>query len=338
MVHITLAFFTILWESTNTCHTSMLFVVGNICVTYVINGCRMNLCSVRKVRIGCFYENCAGDKLGKVHGMMEELQSLHGHEADFVDLRAYCQTQSCVRDDTLDSSSAAMEVEENFCKMIDVVLVLGGDGTMLQAMHRFIHANIPFYGINIGSIGFLLNAYDPSKLLRSVVDAVEIVIHPLEVSTIDVCGTRHMVLAVNEVSLLRNSAQSAHVRVAIDGSVRLDKLVADGVLLSTPAGSTAYNYAAGGMIVPLETRVLLITPISPFRPRRWRGAVVPDSSVVQFVNLMTDKRPINVAADSVEMRDAVSATAVMRHDIEIRLLFDKENCIQERVMKEQFAE
>eukprot|EP00825_Cyclidium_porcatum_P028007 TRINITY_DN30392_c0_g1_i1.p2 TRINITY_DN30392_c0_g1~~TRINITY_DN30392_c0_g1_i1.p2 ORF type:complete len:221 (-),score=13.22 TRINITY_DN30392_c0_g1_i1:143-805(-) len=161
---------------------------------------------------------------------------------------------------------------------------------------------------------------------------------PLEVSTIDVCGTRHMVLAVNEVSLLRNSAQSAHVRVAIDGSVRLDKLVADGVLLSTPAGSTAYNYAAGGMIVPLETRVLLITPISPFRPRRWRGAVVPDSSVVQFVNLMTDKRPINVAADSVEMRDAVSATAVMRHDIEIRLLFDKENCIQERVMKEQSAE
>jgi len=221
-------------------------------------------------------------------------------------------------------------------KNYQCIITIGGDGLMLKVLHQLVDNPIDIYGINLGSIGFLLNDYSDSDILTSIANANRAILHPLEMRVTDSQGMQHTALAINEVSIMRQTCQTAKLQIKIDGKIRLDHLTADGVLLSTPAGSTAYNSAVGGPIVPLNADVLLLTPISVFRPRRWSGAVLASNSVVEFTNLAPTKRPINAVADSVEIQNVVHTHVIERKDICMTILFDKHNSLQERILKEQF--
>jgi NAD+ kinase len=218
----------------------------------------------------------------------------------------------------------------------DVIVALGGDGFMLQTLHDYLDRHVPIFGMHRGSLGFLMNAYTPDGLLERVIAADAVRLHPLSMTATRANGEIRHALAINEVALLRQSPQMAKLGIAVDGVERLPELMCDGVLIATPAGSTAYNLSAHGPILPLGSGVLALTPISPYRPRRWRGAILRHDSVVRFQTHETEKRPISVAADSVEVRDVLSVEVRENRELALTLLFDPDHNLQERVLKEQF--
>jgi NAD+ kinase len=213
---------------------------------------------------------------------------------------------------------------------------LGGDGFMLESLHRFVGSGKPIFGMHRGSVGFLMNSYRPDGLYERLAAAQPVELHPLEMTAHRAGGSAHQAIAFNEVSLLRETRQAAKLRVSVDNIVRLDELMADGVLLSTPVGSTAYNLSAHGPIIPLGAGVLALTPISAFRPRRWRGALLPHGARVKIDALESDKRPVSAVADFTEVRDVVAVEIHENRDIAMTVLFDHEANLEERVLKEQF--
>lgn len=218
----------------------------------------------------------------------------------------------------------------------DVIVALGGDGLMLQTLHRFMRRDLPIYGMNRGSIGFLMNEYRPDKLLERL-EAAEITrIHPLRMTARTADGQVHEAIAINEVSLLRQTYQAAKICISIDGKQRMEELICDGVLLATPAGSTAYNLSAQGPIIPIDAALLALTPISPFRPRRWRGALLPHRAKVKFDILEADKRPVSAVADHTEFRSVVSVHVEEDRDIVLKMMFDDGHSLDERILTEQF--
>ena len=218
----------------------------------------------------------------------------------------------------------------------DVIVALGGDGFMLQTLHRHMTRKVPIYGMNQGSVGFLMNVYAEEGLPARLASAETAILHPLRMSALRESGTEQEALAINEVSLLRQTRQTAKIRVLIDGRVRIDEVICDGILVSTPAGSTAYNFSAHGPILPLTAGVLALTPISAFRPRRWRGALLPRSATVKFESLDSYKRPVSATADAAEVRDVIEVSVVEAQDINLQLLFDADQGLDERNLREQF--
>ncbi len=218
----------------------------------------------------------------------------------------------------------------------DVVVSLGGDGHMLQTLHRFMASGVPIYGMNRGTIGFLMNDYS-DKLLGERLNAAELTrIHPLRMRTTTSAGHTQTALAFNEVSLLRQEHQAAKIRIDIDGSTRLAELVCDGILLSTPVGSTAYNLSAHGPILPIGSSLLALTPISAFRPRRWRGAILPHKAKVTLEILENAKRPVAAVADHIEVRNVQRVEIAEEKKKSVQLLFDPGHSLAERVLHEQF--
>ncbi len=219
----------------------------------------------------------------------------------------------------------------------DVIVALGGDGFMLQVLHKYMHRNIPVYGMNCGSVGFLLNTYSSNLLHERIAVARRSFLHPLVMFTRTRDGREFQELAINEVSLFRESRQAAKLRVSIDHVVRVSELIADGILVATPAGSTAYNFSAGGPIVPLNGKLLALTPIAPFRPRRWKGALLNHQSSITFEILEPEKRPVSAVADFTEIRDVVSVSVFEERNISLSLMFDPEHNLEERITNEQFS-
>ena len=222
----------------------------------------------------------------------------------------------------------------------DAIVVAGGDGFMLQTLHGMLESgNIkPVYGVNLGTVGFLMNRHRlPEKLLRRVERARQVGIAPIRMHAVDQSGEEFTACAINEVSLLRETRQTAKIEVSVDEKVRIKELVCDGVLVATPAGSTAYNLSANGPILPLDSQLLALTPISAFRPRRWRGAILPDRSKVGFRVLEDAKRPVSVVADQREFRDVAEVTLEIARDSELKLLFDPGHALDERIVAEQFV-
>jgi NAD+ kinase len=219
----------------------------------------------------------------------------------------------------------------------DVIVALGGDGFMLETLHRTLPKLKPIYGMNRGSVGFLMNDYAEDALLERIAKAERAVIHPLSMTAIDKRRIQHRGLAINEVSLLRQTRQTAKLRVSIDGKVRMEELVCDGALVSTPAGSTAYNLSAYGPIIPLTAKALALTPISAFRPRRWRGALLPHTARVTFEVLEAEKRPVSAVADNFEVRDVVEVQIAENRDVNLMMLFDAGRSLEERGLAEQFS-
>ena len=219
----------------------------------------------------------------------------------------------------------------------NVIVALGGDGFMLETLHRTLNTGKPIYGMNRGSVGFLMNDYSEDELPKRIAGAERAVIHPLAMTAVDRNRTNHRALAINEVSLLRQTHQTAKLRISIDGTVRMEELVCDGALVATPAGSTAYNLSAYGPIVPLTAQVLALTPISAFRPRRWRGALLPHAARVTIEVLEADKRPVSAVADNVEVRNVVEVHVSEARDIALAMLFDAGRSLEERVLAEQFS-
>ncbi|MDG1691920.1 MAG: NAD kinase [Alphaproteobacteria bacterium] len=218
----------------------------------------------------------------------------------------------------------------------DIIVALGGDGLMLASLHEFMDRRKPIFGMHHGSVGFLMNRYDEDKLRQRVGEAQETLLRPLHMSATDADGKTHEALAINEVSLLRMTAQAAKLRITIDGTARLDELICDGAMLATPAGSTAYNLSAHGPILPINSRLLALTPISAFRPRRWRGALLPEAAKVTFTALEADKRPISAVADNREFRNVVEVSVRQSSAHEMLMLFDKDHSLDERILTEQF--
>jgi NAD+ kinase len=220
----------------------------------------------------------------------------------------------------------------------DVVVALGGDGVMLQTLHETVKRRLPIYGVNRGSVGFLMNEYRPEGLLERINQAEAAEVHPLVMQATDATGSRHKALAFNEVSLLRETRQAAKLRITVDGKARLAELVCDGALLSTPAGSTAYNLSAHGPILPIDAALLALTPISAFRPRRWRGALLPRKAHVRFDVLEADKRPVSAVADFTEVRSILTVEISEDRSISMTMLFDPGRSLDERIIAEQFAD
>jgi NAD+ kinase len=218
----------------------------------------------------------------------------------------------------------------------DVVVALGGDGLMLQTLHRFMDAHIPVYGMNRGSVGFLMNEYREDELPERLMQAKLNMIYPLRMRAIMADGSRGKALAINEVSLFRLTHQAARLKITVDGRTRLEELVCDGVLVATPAGSTAYNLSVHGPILPINASLLALTPISPFRPRRWRGAILRNSARVTVDVLEPEKRPIGAVADHQEFRNVLSVDISEERGIGLRLLFDPGHELDERIQAEQF--
>lgn len=219
----------------------------------------------------------------------------------------------------------------------DVIVALGGDGLMLQSLHKFMNSGKPIYGMHRGTVGFLMNEYSEEGLRERLEAAHDTVIHPLTMRARDETGRVHERRAINEVSLFRQSAQAAHLRILIDGKERLAELVADGLLVATPAGSTAYNLSVQGPIIPINAPLLALTPISPFRPRRWRGALLPDKAGVTVEVLDAEKRPVAAVADHDEVRSVRSVDITMDHAISLHMLFDPGHNLDERILREQFG-
>ena len=219
----------------------------------------------------------------------------------------------------------------------DVIVALGGDGLMLATLQRFMNSGKPIYGMHRGTVGFLMNEFSEQGLVERLAAARVTVIHPLLMRARDAAGRVHRHRAINEVSLFRQSYQAARLRVLIDGKERLHQLDADGILLATPAGSTAYNLSVQGPIIPLDAPLLALTPISPFRPRRWRGALLPDRACITIDVLEPERRPVAAVADHDEVRSVRSVDVFMDHAISLHMLFDPGHSLDERVLREQFG-
>ncbi|SME88184.1 NAD+ kinase [Tistlia consotensis] len=219
----------------------------------------------------------------------------------------------------------------------EALVALGGDGFMLEVLHAHIGRGLPIYGMNRGTVGFLLNEYGEDDLPERLARAVTVRLHPLRMVAETVEDQRVEAIAVNEVALFRETRQAAKVRIRIDGVARLEELVCDGIMVATPAGSTAYNLSAHGPIIPIGTPLLALTPISAFRPRRWRGALLPHTAQVVFEVLERDKRPVSAVADFTEVRNVARVTVQEDRSTVFTLLFDPEHNLEERILKEQFT-
>ena len=219
----------------------------------------------------------------------------------------------------------------------DVIVALGGDGFMLQTLHLTQHLNVPVYGMNRGTVGFLMNEFSQDNLEQRLSATEEAVINPLRMRATCTDGSQHTELAINEVSLLRQGPQVAKLQIFVDDRLRLSELACDGALVATPAGSTAYNYSAHGPILPIGSEVLALTAMAAFRPRRWRGAVLPKAAKVRFEVIEPVKRPVMADADSRSVQDVVSVEIESAGDITHRLLFDPDHGLEERLIQEQFA-
>ncbi len=217
-----------------------------------------------------------------------------------------------------------------------VIVAIGGDGYMLRTLHRLKGADLPVYGMKAGNVGFLMNRYEPEGLLDRLDSAESVALHPLKMVVETESGDTSEALAINEVSLLRQTNQAAHIRISVNDSVKVPELVCDGVLVATAAGSTAYNFSVRGPILPLGTDALALTPISPFRPRRWRGAVLPGSARVTFEVLDPLKRSVSATADAYEVRNVVRVDVHEERTVSLRMLFDEEHSLEERILNEQF--
>lgn len=218
----------------------------------------------------------------------------------------------------------------------DVIVALGGDGFMLRTLHRLLSADLPVYGMKMGNVGFLMNRFHERGLRERLGEANVVELTPLQMLVATEAGGEVRALAINEVSLLRQMNQAAHIRILINGAVKVPELVCDGVLVSTTAGSTAYNLSAHGPILPLGTDALALTPISPFRPRRWRGAVLPSSARIRFEILDPYKRPVSATADAQEVRNVISVEVFEAKDIRLKLMFDPDHSLEDRILDEQF--
>ncbi|KKB10268.1 NAD kinase [Devosia chinhatensis] len=218
----------------------------------------------------------------------------------------------------------------------DIVVALGGDGLMLQTLHRVMGSDIPTYGMNFGSVGFMMNEFSEDSLGERLAAAQRTHIYPLAMTVVEASGETKSALAINEVSLFRSTYQAAKLQILVDGEVRLDELICDGALLSTPAGSTAYNLSAHGPILPIEAPLLALTPISPFRPRRWRGAILSNRAVVKFITREAEKRPVSAVADNVEFQNVQEVTVREDRSRRVTLMFDPGTSLEERVLTEQF--
>ncbi len=218
----------------------------------------------------------------------------------------------------------------------DIVIALGGDGFMLRTLHRMIDNGIPVFGMKIGNIGFLMNRFEEQGLIQRLTAAQPVNLNPLKMEVQTESGTTTSALAINEISLLRQTNQAAHIRILVNDIVKVENLICDGILLSTAAGSTAYNFSVRGPILPLGTDALALTPISPFRPRRWNGAILPGTARVSFEILDHYKRAVSATADAYEVRDVVRVDAYEDKDTELKLLFDPDHSLEERILNEQF--
>jgi NAD+ kinase len=221
-------------------------------------------------------------------------------------------------------------------KKADVVVTLGGDGHMLQTMHKMVSSGVPIYGMNRGTVGFLMNDFAEGDLHERLNAAELTTIHPLKMTAIDAEGKKHSSIAFNEVSLLRQRHQAAKIAIHIDGKQRLEELICDGLLIATPVGSTAYNLSAHGPILPIGSPLLALTPISAFRPRRWRGAILPRNAKVTLIINEAEKRPVAAVADHVEVRHVASVEVVEDKKKMVKMLFDPGHSLAERVLNEQF--
>ncbi len=219
----------------------------------------------------------------------------------------------------------------------DVLVALGGDGFMLETLHATMERPVPIYGMNLGTVGFLLNEFRSDGLRERLAEAVAVGLHPLRMRAEAQDGSVLDGIAINEVSLFRETRQAARIRIAIDGVMRMEELVCDGVMVATPAGSTAYNLSAHGPILPTSSKLLALTPINAFRPRRWRGALLPNSSHFRFEVLSPKKRPVSAVADYTEIRDVLSVEVWEDHSRSLTLLFDPEHDLEERILHEQFV-
>lgn len=218
----------------------------------------------------------------------------------------------------------------------DVLVALGGDGTMLEVLHQHYSLDKPVYGINLGSVGFLLNPYREKNLIDRINDSQEVVLHPLRMLTTTEEGEKIKAIAFNEVALFRQRRQTAHISISVDDIERMPELVCDGVMVATPAGSTAYNLSAHGPILPLDSNILALTPISAFRPRRWQGALLPSDSKINIHVEDCDKRPVSVTADFTEVRHVRHVEVWQSSEISVKILFDPDHHLEERILKEQF--
>ena len=239
------------------------------------------------------------------------------------------------------TAAAALAGEHDWCapEDADALVVLGGDGFMLQSLHAMLDAGAmkPVFGLNLGTVGFLMNRTKPGKaILERVARARHIAVSPLQMIATTTAGAQISAYAINEVSLLRETRQTAKLELRVNGKVRMAELACDGVLLATPAGSTAYNLSANGPILPLGSRMLALTPISPFRPRRWKGAILPESASVSFRVLDPDKRPVAAVADQKEVRDIAEVQIKAHSELQLTLLFDRGSSLEERIFAEQF--
>ena len=219
----------------------------------------------------------------------------------------------------------------------EVIVAVGGDGAMLGAMRESILYDIPVFGLNRGNIGFLMNEYSDSNLIDRLKEANEIIVHPLEMIALDTKNQKHTELAINEVAIFRRTHQSAIISIKVDDTERLSELTCDGVMVATPVGSTAYNLSAHGPILPIGSEILALTPISPFRPRRWRGALIKNNSVIEFNVINPKMRPVSASADAFEVRDIVKVSVSQKNNINLRILYDKTNSMEDKYLKEQFS-
>ena len=240
-----------------------------------------------------------------------------------------------------DAQAALAALKERYphvaAEEADVIVALGGDGFMLETLHAHLNDGVPIYGMNRGSVGFLMNEFDMERLRERLSGAEVTALHPLKMTATDMAGHRHVGVAINEVSLFRQTHQAAKLRISVDGKVRLEELIADGVLVATPAGSTAYNLSAHGPIIPMGAQLLALTPISAFRPRHWRGALLRHDQIVRFEVMEPDRRPVSAVADNQEVRDVVSVDIREDRSIKLTMLFDPDKALDERVLTEQFA-
>ncbi len=219
----------------------------------------------------------------------------------------------------------------------DVIVALGGDGFMLSTLHDTMELSLPVYGMNFGTIGFLMNDFSKNRLIERLNLAEETVINPLAMKAHCFDGSTKTALAINEVSLIRSSSQAAKLRISIDGKERMRELVCDGALVSTPAGSTAYNYSAHGPILPIDADILALTAMAAYRPRRWRGAILSSKAQILFETLDFEKRPVSAVADSVEVQNVLKMVIQSNKEIKHRLLFDPGHGLEERLISEQFS-
>lgn len=218
-----------------------------------------------------------------------------------------------------------------------VIVALGGDGFMLETVHALMHSGKPIYGMNKGSVGFLMNEFADDDLLGRINAAEGATIHPLRMQAVDVNGETHEAIAFNEVSLLRTTRQAAKLRISVDGKVRLPELICDGALISTPMGSTAYNLSAHGPIIPMDSQILALTPISAFRPRRWRGALLSHTARIRLEVLEGAKRPVSATADNYEAQHVMEVYIAEDREVQVCMLFDAGRSLGERVLTEQFS-